>query len=166
MAKRKSSVWVTLLTSGVAVAALTFGLNKSWDVFHHRAIGPKYVQTSLRFEDGKILLFVRNNSDDPLDLVDAKIDVDDPDLAKTAALGIYPDISKVYEVKSSAGKGTIAAADNGLSLDVRIAQAIAPKAADQFAIGVVGLAGSVDLSNSRIRAQLRDIKGRTYTVAQ
>src|SRR5262249_50537303 len=64
MAKRKSSVWITLLTSGVAVAVLTFALNKSWDVFHHRAIGPKYVQTSLRFEDGKILLFVRNNSDD------------------------------------------------------------------------------------------------------
>jgi hypothetical protein len=166
MAKaKKSTVWLTLVSGGLGVAIFTFVANKAWEVYRHQPVGPAHVQTSMRFEDNKLLLFVRNNSDEPLDLVRARVDIDAPELVNVAALGAYPDVSQVYTASATKGSASIdAAADKGLVLKIRITQALAPKAADQFGIALNGLAGPVDLSRVKIRAELEDIKGNRYVV--
>ena len=103
----KHSLWMTLLSSGLAVALFTFVADKAWEVLRHHSVGPKYVDTSVRFEDHKLFLFVRNNSDDPLDLVHAKIDIDAPELVSTQALGAYPEVSKVYDVSATSGSAKL-----------------------------------------------------------
>lgn len=148
------------------MAIFTFVANRAWETYSHHAVGPKYVNAAMRFENGQLLLFVRNNSDDPLDLVSAKIDIDAPELIDIKNLGAYPDVSKLYDVSTSSGSATVQSSSNGLSVQLRIAQAIAPKAADQFGIKLIGLAGPVDLSAAKVHAVMRDIKGNTYVVAQ
>ena len=167
MAKAKRKIaWLTILSSGIGVAVFTFVANKAWEVYRHHPVGPKYVETSIRFEDNKVFLFVRNNSDEPLDLMRAKIDIDEPALLKTEALGAYPDISKVYDVSATSGTAKLDVTDKGLVLSVRITQAIAPKGADHFGVSVVGLTGPVDLSTAKIHAELEDIKGNKYAVVR
>lgn len=164
MANGEKSIWITILSSGLAVAIFTFLANKAWEIYSYHPVGPKYVEASIRFEDGKLFLFVRNNSDEPLDLVRAKIDISEPELVKTDVLGAYPDVSKVYDVKPTAGTATVAMADNSLVLNVRITQAIAPKEADQFGVALVGLGGVIDLSKLKLHAELEDIKGNRYSL--
>jgi hypothetical protein len=164
MAKTKNAVWLTLLSGGLGVAIFTFVANKAWEMYHHHPVGPEYVESSTRFEGSKLLVFVRNNSDEPLDLKRAQIDIDEPDLVKAEVLGAYPDISKVYTAFASVGSASLDAGDKGLVVTVRIAQAIPPKAADQFGVTLDGLAGPVDLSKVKLRAELVDLKGNKYTV--
>jgi len=164
MAKKKTIQWVAVLSSSLAVAVFTFVANKAWDTYHHHKVGPKYVDTALRFEDKKLLLFVRNNSDDPLDLTQATIDLNAPELVKNTALGAYPDVSKVYDVSASSGSATLEAGSDGLAVKLKITQVIAPKGADQFAVSLVGLTGPIDLSNVKIHAEIKDVKGNTYVV--
>jgi hypothetical protein len=173
MAKQKSgsTPWLTLISSGLGVAIFSFVANKAWDAWSHRATGPATVQTSLRFEDSRLLLFVRNNGDEPLDLVRARIDIDEPALVSQTVLGAYPEVSKVYSVSASASgaaaRGSVsvaATAGSGLVLDARIVQAIAPKGTDQFGFALDGIAGPIDLSRLKLRVQLEDIRGRHYSV--
>ena len=165
MPRSKTPVWVALVTSGLAVAAFTFVGDKVWQVVRHRSVGPEYVDTSIRLEEGRVLLFVRNNSDDALDLVRATITLNDPSLVATSALGAYPDISKVYTVESTVGPTTVAAEQAGLVLNVGMAQAIEPRGADQFGFSIAGLAGPIDLTRTTVRAVLHDIRGNTYSVS-
>jgi|SRR6516225_10449931 len=164
MTKSKNAVWLTLLSGGLGVAFFTFVANKAWEMYRHRPVGPAYVESSIRFEGNKLLVFVRNNSDEPLDLKRAEIDIDEPDLVKAQVLGAYPDVSKVYTASASVGSASLDAGDKGLVLTVSIAQAIAPKAADQFGVSLDGLAGPVDLSKVKVRAKLEDLIGNKYTV--
>jgi len=46
----KTKLWVTLITSGLGVAALTFVGDKAWQVLQHRSIGPKYVDATIQVE--------------------------------------------------------------------------------------------------------------------
>lgn len=152
------------LSSGLAVALFTFVADKAWQTYSHHALGPKYVDTALRFEGDKLLLFVRNNSDEPLDLVRAKIEIDAPELLKDGALGAYPEISKLYDVSPTAGSAKLQIVADRLVVQLKIIQAIGPKTADHFGITLNGLAGPVDLSNDTIHAEIEDIKGHTYLV--
>lgn len=120
-------------------------------------------QTTLRFEDNKLLLFVRNNSDDSLDLTAAKIDIDDPELLQSP-MGAYPDVSKVYDVSTTAGSAKLETDNDRLVVKLHITQAIPPKAADQFGVQIVGPAGPLDLSNVKFDVEIQDIKGHTYVV--
>ena len=168
--KPNGTPWLTLISSGLGVAIFGFVANKAWDGWSHRDTGPATVQTSLRFEDRHLLLLVRNNGDEPLDLVRARIDIDEPALVGQEVLGAYPEVSKVYSASISAsgaaalGSINVVAAGGGLVLDARIAQAIAPRAADQFGFALDGVAGPVDLSRLKLRVQLEDIRGQHYTV--
>lgn len=165
MAKKKpTTIWITVLSSGLAVALFTFIANKAWDAYHHHRLGPKYVDASIRFEDNKVLLFIRNNSDDPLDLTKAKIDINDPELLQSETLGAYPDVSKVYDVSATSGSARLETVNNRLVVKLDIAQAIAPKAADQFGVTIVGPAGPLDLSNVKFDVEIQDMKGHTYVV--
>jgi hypothetical protein len=163
MAKKKQTVWLAVLSSGLAVAAFTFVANKAWDTSHHHHLAAKYVDTSLRFEDNKLLLFVRNNSDDSLDLTAAKIDIDDPELLQSP-MGAYPDVSKVYDVSTTAGSAKLETDNDRLVVKLHITQAIPPRAADQFGVQIVGPAGPLDLSNVKFDVEIQDIKGHTYVV--
>lgn len=166
MTNTKKISWLTVLSSGLAVALFTFIANKAWEIYRHHGVGPKYVDISIRFEDKRLLLFVRNNSDEPLDLIRAKIDIDEPELLKTETLGAYPDVSKVYDVSATSGSATLEVVDDRLVIRLEITQAIAPKAADYFGITLVGLTGPVNLSNAKVRAELEDIKGNLYVVTR
>lgn len=164
-APMKPRAWITVLFLSLAVAIVSTMTYKAWEVYGHHPVGPEYVQTSMRFEDGRVLVFVRNNSDEPLDLVRARLEIREPELVSTEVLGAYPDVSKIYDVKPTTGTATIAVSGDSLLLNVSITQAIAPKAVDHFGVALDGLAGPVDLSKVKLHAQLEDIKGNRYTVA-
>ncbi len=166
MKKSKSAIWLALLSSGLVVAIFTFAADKVWQVYQHHPVGPRYVEMSLRREDNQLFVFVRNNSDEPLDLVRAQIDIDDPALAKTSVLGAYPDVSKVYNASISRGSASVAVAEKGLVVKVSVTQAIEPKAADHFGVALSGLAGPLDLSKVALHVELEDIKGNRYTAVQ
>jgi hypothetical protein len=163
---RKRKVWLTVLSSGLAVALFTFIANKTWEIYSHHSVGPKYVDTTIRFEEERLFFFVRNNSDEPLDLIGAKIQIDEPELFKNETLGAYPDVSKVYEVSVTSGSAKLEIVDNRLVMRLKIIQEIAPKAADHFGVTLVGLTGPVNLSNVKIRAELEDIKGNIYLITR
>jgi hypothetical protein len=164
MTRTRKVRWPAVLSSGLAVALLTFVANKAWEIYRHHSVGPKYVDTSMRFEDNKLLFFVRNNSDEPLDLTRAKIDIDEPELLKNETLGAYPDVSKVYDVSTTSGSAKVEVVADRLVVNLKIIQAVAPKAADHFGFTLVGLAGPIDLSHVKLHAEIGDIKGNTYIV--
>lgn len=166
MPKSKKSIWITLITSGLGIAVLTFAANKAWEVYRHRSIGPQYVDATIRLEENKVFVFLRNNSDEALDLKLAKFSVDEPALVSTQALGAYPEVSKVYTVTATSGSSNIEIVNNELVVTLNITQAIAPKGADHFGIALVGLLGPLDLSKAKIRAEFEDLKGQTYVVAR
>lgn len=161
---RKKTVWLAVLSSGFAVALFTSISNKVWEIYRHHNVGPKYVDTSMQFDDNRLFLFVRNKSDEPLDLIRAVIDIDEPELLKTETLGAYPDVSKVYDVSVTSGSAELQVVNNRLVIRLKITQAIEPKAADHFGVTLVGLAGPVNLSNIKVSARLEDIKGNIYVV--
>jgi hypothetical protein len=162
----KSKAWVAIVSSGLGVALFTFVANKAWEVLRHHPVSPKYVDTSMRFENNQLFVFVRNNSDDPLDLTEANLNIDEPSLTDVPTMGAYPDVSKLYDVASTRGSAHLQVVDNRLVVKVKILQAINPKAADQFALTLTGLTGPVDLSRAKIQAQLHDIKGHIYIVSR
>jgi hypothetical protein len=164
MTTTKHSPWITLLSSGLVVALFTFVAGKAWEVLRHHSVGPKYVDTAVRFEDHKLFLFVRNNSDEPLDIVRAKIDIDAPELVSSPALGAYPEVTKVYDVSATSGSAKLDVVANHLVVRMKIIQAIAPRGADHFGIALSGLTGPVDLSKATIHAEIDDIKGNVYVV--
>lgn len=162
MAKKKSlQIWPIVLSSGLVVAIFTFTSDKAWNYLHHHKVGPSYVDSSIRCEEGRILLLVRNNSDEPLDLVSARVNINSPELTSIDALGAYPDISKVYRVTSSEST-KLQRLGTSLIVDMKIAQAIPPKGLDHFGFELIGPIGSVDLKKANLWAEFWDIKGNHY----
>jgi hypothetical protein len=166
MPKSRKAVWITILTSGLGVALLTFVANKAWEVYRHKSVGPEYVDASIRIEDNKVFVFLRNNSDEPLDLQRAKFSLDEPGLVSSQALGAYPDISKLYTATATSGSTNLEVVNKELVVTLHITQAIAPKAADHFGVTLVGLVGPLDLSKARIRAEFEDLKGNKYVATR
>jgi hypothetical protein len=162
----RQAIWITLLTSGLGVAALTFVANKAWDAYRHRSVGPRYVDGTIRSEEDKLIVFLRNRSDEPLDLKRATISVDEPGLASEKALGAYPDISKVYTASATSGTAKLAVVNDQLVVTVDIAQAIKPGEADQFGVALTGVLGPVNLGKAKIRADLEDLKGNRYVITR
>jgi len=163
---KKTIVWVTLLTSGLGVAMATFVANKGWELWQHRSVGPKHVDATLRLEDNKLIVFLRNNSDEALDLKRATFSFDDPGLVPGTMLGAYPDVSKVYVATASSGNADLAVVDSRLVVTLQIAQAIAPKQADQFGVTLTGIIGPVDLSKAKVHAEFEDLKGNRYVLTR
>jgi hypothetical protein len=164
MPKSKKGQWITLLSGGLGVALLTFLLNKGWETYEHRNVGPRYVDASIRIENDKLFVFLRNNSDEPLDLKRATISVTQGDLVGGGALAAYPDVSKLYTATATSGSANLKIAGDQLIVTVDITQAVAPKADDHFGLELSGLTGPVDLSQAKIRVRLEDLKGNIYRV--
>jgi hypothetical protein len=162
----KGATWLTVLTSGLAVAIFGFVADKVWQMYSHHSLGPRYVKASLRIEQKTLYVFVRNNSDDPLDLIRATIDIDDPELRESGMLGAYPDVSKIYTVSPTLGEASLEKGANGLVVQLKIIQAIPPKGLDHFGVVLAGLLGPLDLSRAKIKANIEDIKGNSYPVVR
>lgn len=161
MKRLRKSTWIALLSSGLGVAIFGFIANTAWEIYRHRSVAPEYVNAVIRFEENTLFLYVRNNSNEPLDLVQAKIEIDDPNLIKFP-LGAYPDVSKIYNVSSSVGDAAMEIIDNKLVVNLRIIQAIEPGKSDNFGIKIQGLLGPINLSKAKVHAELRDIAQHTY----
>lgn len=123
--------WAKVLFRGLGVAVFTFAATPLWN--SHRSVGPDYVHVALRVEYGALLLFVRNESDEPLDLVRTEISLNQ---AKnhSGVLRAYPAPSRLYEVHSAL-RTELAHEDEKPVVKLRIAQAIEP---DQFGTKSVG----------------------------
>ena len=143
--KMKLAWFSAIFSSGIIVAIFTFGADKAWELFRHRSIGPKYVDTSVRFENNKLFVFVRNNSDEPLDLMRVKVNIDDSKLLNSPVMGAYPDVSQLYSVSVDTGSASIEIVNNQFNINLNIVQAISPKESDHFGIRLDGLTGPVDL---------------------
>ena len=154
--------WVKLLCGGLGVAAFTFAAPIVWQKISHRSVGPDHVVAALRVEDGVLLLLVRNNSDEPLDLVAADIEIGG--VGKPAEeFGAYPAPSHLYEVDSRSA-AELTQRDGRLFVKLRIAQAIEPGQVDQFGFRIKGPAGALTPAAGSLSGKITDVRGNVYRV--
>jgi len=153
--------WSTLIFSGIGVAVFGFLSNIAWEIYSHRDVGSKYVDISIRIDSEKILLFARNNSDDPLDLKKIKVKIQSDSFMKKT-LGAYPDISHIYKISSSVGKSKFNINNMEMIIDLDIIQVIEPKGFDHFGISINDSMESLTLENSKISVEMLDILNNSY----
>lgn len=154
--------WAKVLFGGLGVAVFTFAANAVWERISHRSIGPDYVRVALRVEEGAILLYVRNESDEPLDLVLAEIEISQPK-SGGEVLGTYLMPSHLYEVESDSG-AELKQLDGGIVVKLRISQAIEPGDADQFGFRIHGGSGPLAPTSGSVKGRITDLRGNIYHV--
>jgi hypothetical protein len=154
--------WMGVLFGGIGVAAFTFAAPIVWQNVSHRDAGPDHVVASLRVEDGTLFLLVRNNSNEPLDLVEAEIEIDGVG-NPAEEFGAYPAPSHVYEVNAKS-TAQLTQRDGRLSVKLRIAQAIDPGQVDQFGFRINGPAGSLTPAIGSLSGKVMDVRGNVYPV--
>lgn len=155
------SDWVKILFGGLGVAIFTFLADAMWDRMSHRGLGPETVRATLRVEDGALYVFVRNDSDEPLDLVRAELDIRTPE---NRALAAYPLPSRIYSVVSEAD-AAIEQHDDLLSVRLNIAQAIDPGDADQFGFSIESGARPMTPQEGSVSGHIIDLRGNAYEVS-
>lgn len=156
-------LWIAIVGSGIGAAVVAFGVEKAWEAYQYRSIGPEYVDGTIRVDGGKVLIFVRNNSDEPLDLKRATISLDDP-ASSERSVGIYPEVSQIYTVAAASASTQIIGTGKRITVVINISQSIEPKGVDHFGISMQDALGFVDLSSVAIQADIEDLKGRRYLV--
>lgn len=130
MTRKKPSIWVTILTGGLGIALFSFLADKAWVSSQHHKVGPRFVDASIRVDEaGEIMFFVRNNSDEPLDLVQARIELDMAD----STLEVYPSISKIYRLEPAPRGVSLTTEAGKLLVSVNITQAIEPRSLSENA---------------------------------
>ncbi len=162
MSARKATTWAKVLFAGLGVAVFTFVANTVWERLSHRSVGPDYVHAALRVEDGVLLLYLRNESDEPLDLVLAEIEINQ---AKGGGgmLGVYPVPSHIYEVESGSD-AELEQQEGRLVVKLRISQAIEPGDADQFGFKILGPSGPLTPAAGSVKGTITDLQGNKYYV--
>ncbi|MFN0194804.1 MAG: hypothetical protein ACKVP5_22980 [Aestuariivirga sp.] len=151
--------WITLAFGGIGVAAFTFLAPIVWDKFTHRSVGPDTIETSLRLEGGQVFVVVRNNSDEPLDLVEAEIEFSGL-AAADQGFAAFPEPSHLYEVDSRLN-AKLTESQGKLRISTKIAQAIAQGDVDQFGFKISGNALKLESANS-ITGKIKDINGNVF----
>lgn len=154
--------WMKLLFGGLGVAAFTFAAPIVWDRLSHRSAGPDHVEAALRIDDGVLFLLVRNASDEPVDLVQAEIEIDRV-RGGGEEFGAYPEPSHLYEV-DSASATEVSQLDGRLLVKLKIAQAIDPGQVDQFGFRISGPTGPVTPAAGSLTGKVMDMKGNVYPV--
>lgn len=154
--------WVKVLFGGVGVAAFTFFANTVWERVSHRSVGPDYVNATIRFDQGALLVFVRNESDEPLDLVLVEIEIEQP-ANQGGVFGAYPKPSHLYEVESKSDAVLTQQGDR-LFVKLRVSQAIEPGNADQFGFKIKSASGPLQPYAGSISGKLTDLRGNVYRV--
>jgi len=163
MSEAAERSWVKLLFSGIGVAAFTFAAPIVWQKISYRPVGPAYVAAALRVDDGALLLLVRNNSQEPLDLVEADIDIDGIPRAPQE-FGAYPVPSHLYAVDSKSS-AHLAQSDGRLSVKLRIAQTIEPGQADEFGFKINGPSGLLTPTRGSLTGKITDSRGNNYRLS-
>jgi hypothetical protein len=157
--------WKKAALGGVVVAAFAFAAPIAWEAIKFRGLSPQYVKAVVRIENNVLLLLVRNSSNEPLDLVEAEIEIPKAGQTKDREeeLGAYPSPSYIYRIDSKFPASMIERNDQ-LVVRLRIAQIIKAGDVDQFGISIQGPDGPLALSSSVINAKIVDVKGQTYSV--
>jgi len=165
MKKVAKSRWlVTLLGAPIALAVFSFAAPIAWNALTHRSVGPKYVNATVRVENGQLLLFVRNNSDDPLDLVGADIAIKIQQAGEAAQeFGAYPVVSHLYEVDSPSA-AQLKQQNGQLLVTLKITQAIEARQADQFGFKITDRAGPFTPPIGSLVGKIVDTKGNSYPI--
>jgi hypothetical protein len=154
---------VTLLGSGLIVAIFTFAAPIVWMAVTHRSVGPKYVDAAFHVENGTLLLLVRNNSNDPLDLVEADLEIKIQQAGDdTGEFGAYP-APHVYEIDSKS-PAQIKQQNGRLLVTLKIAQAIDAGQVDQFGFKITERAGPLTPPIGSLVGKVIDVKGNIYPV--
>lgn len=162
-ATAKTSAWITLLSSGAVVTAISFVAPKLWDYLKHKPASVETVSIAFRVESAKVLVFARNQSDDVIDFTSASIAINDARLASIKTHGAFPEISKIYILKGySHSAYSVAIVNDALVFKLGIAQTIAPLGVDQFGIEIESALESLQLRPESISVEMTDMKGRTY----
>ena len=162
MAESVVQNWVKFLFGGIGVAAFTFAAPIVWERVSHRNLGPDQVETALRIDDGVLYLLVRNNSDDPLDLVEADIQIEGVADA-SEGLGAYPEPSHLYQVDSTSAT-QLSQQGGRLFVTMRIAQTIKPRHLDQFGLKISGPSGLLRPAPGSMTGTILDMKGDVYHI--
>jgi hypothetical protein len=156
--------WLVTLLGGLSVAIFSFVAPIVWKAVTHRSVGPKYVDATLRVENGTLFLFVRNNSNDPLDLVESDIEIKIQQKGDGAQeFGAYPALSHLYEV-DSASAAQLKQQNGRLLVTLKIAQAIEAGQVDQFGFKIRGPAGPLTPTVGSLVGKVVDAKGNIYPV--
>jgi hypothetical protein len=154
--------WTKALVGGLAVAAFGFAAPIVWQKVSHRSVGPDHVDTSMRVADGELLIFVRNNSHEPLDLVEAEIELE-RDRKDALELGVYPMPSQLYRIDSRSAV-ELKQQDRRLFIKLKIVQAIDPGKFDQFGFKIEGPDGALTPAVGSLSGKMVDAKGNVYRV--
>jgi hypothetical protein len=165
MKKGANHGWlVTLLGSGLIAAVFAFAAPIVWTTVIHRTVGPKYVSATLHVENGTLFLLVRNNSNDPLDLVEAEIEIKIQQAGDSAQeFGAYPVPSHLYEI-DSASAAQLKQQNGRLLVTLNIAQAIEAGQADQFGFKIRDPAGPLTPPVGALVGKVVDAKGNIYPI--
>lgn len=151
--------WIKLLFGGLGVAAFSFAAPILWEQLSHRSAGPDHVAAALRIDDGVLLLLVRNGSDEPVDLIEAEIEI--KDVGGGDEFAAYPEPSQIYEV-DFASDSEIRQVGGRLVVKLKIAQAIDPGQVDQFGFRINGPAGLLTPPAGSLTGKITDIEGNEY----
>ena len=155
--------WLSLLCGGIGVAIFAFVAPKVWDFVAFKELKPDYVKASLRRDGDNVVVFVRNLSDEALDLTKARIVITGLEPGATR-LGAYPEVSKLYVIDATTGAATVERVEKDLVAMIRITQAIEPGDKDQFSFTLSDRVGAVNLAGAAIKGELFDIEGNAYRI--
>src|SRR5262245_29578535 len=153
--------WVKLLFGGLGVAAFTFAAPIVWQKISHRSLGPDSVVATMRLESDVLFLVVRNSSNEPLDIVEAEIEIDGVKGTAADELAAYPTPSHLYEVDSRSA-AELKQQGERLFLKLKIAQAIEPGQVDQFGFKIKGPSGSLTPAAGALKGKIKDVRGNVY----
>jgi hypothetical protein len=156
--------WLVALSGGLIVAIFSFAAPIMWTAVTHRSVGPKYVTATLRVENGTLFLFVRNSSNDPLDLVEANIEIKIQQAGDGAEeFGAYPTPSHLYEI-DSASAAQLKEQNGRLLVTLPITQAIEAGQVDQFGFKIRSPAGPFTPPVGSLVGKVVDSKKNNYPI--
>jgi hypothetical protein len=162
---RRGESLLKILFGGLGVAVFTFTASLTYDYFHFRSVGPDYVDAVLRTGEGNLAIFIRNRSDEALDLVAAELILASEHIPQDRVRA-YRNYSHVYTVTMGNASAEAVAAAGKISSRLSITHAIEPGEFDSFAISVVADDEALILDASSVQLTLLDIKGNLYQVVK
>ena len=148
---------IELLFGGVGVALLSFLAAQAWSIYTKKNISSDSVDVALRANGSAVVIYIRNNSDENLDIVKTELLIRDDEI-ETEMLGVFPEVSKTYIIDSLPNAVINTNTSNSLEVFAETGQAISPGGVDQFEIMLRGPLGFIDLSDSSLKVKLHDIK--------
>jgi hypothetical protein len=159
----KKEGWISIVFGGMGVALLSFAAPVAWNHLTHKHLDAEHIRVSVRYEAGTVTVFVRNRSDEPLDLTEARVTIIAADLPPPQ-FGAYPEVSHVYAVDGKGRYASIERDDAGIVVKTKILQVIEPGGYDHFSVALSGDVVPPDLLSVDFAVVLVDSNGRLYEI--